>query len=329
MVPWMVLLPLAVAGDLKFSYPANLGPNDKPTLIVVPPRAVAELGVDCEVGDQTFSWSQANVAAGKQLKFSWERNTDIVHAECTVQVRFTDETAEAQVVGLDYSYGAPLKVDLSRATVDIKEHTLTVKVTSRVNTARIIGYGVGKQIIGEEEVAVNAGPGEITLPWVGDPSEVVLLDITVTAGSSWAGFTFSPWILDIPHEDVLFATDRWEIDAAEEWKLHNTLKQLQDVLARYGDMVPVKLYIAGCTDTVGDSGHNMDLSRNRARSIANWLRAHGYDKPIFYHGFGESLLAVQTGDGVDSPSNRRAVYIVSANPPPAGSGIPQVSWTPL
>jgi outer membrane protein OmpA-like peptidoglycan-associated protein len=107
------------------------------------------------------------------------------------------------------------------------------------------------------------------------------------------------------------------------------LKQLQDVLDKYGSVVPVKLYIAGCTDTVGDTAHNRDLSRRRARSIATWLRSNGYDMPIYYHGFGESLLAVRTGDGVDEGRNRRALYMVGANPPPAGSGIPSVQWTEL
>ena len=108
-----------------------------------------------------------------------------------------------------------------------------------------------------------------------------------------------------------------------------TLRQLQDVIDKYGDVVPVKLYIAGCTDTVGDPAHNRELSRKRARAIAVWLNGHGYDLPIYYHGFGESLLAIQTGDGVDMPANRRALYLVGAQPPPAGSGIPSVSWSSL
>ena len=91
----------------------------------------------------------------------------------------------------------------------------------------------------------------------------------------------------------------------------------------------MKLYIAGCTDTVGDASYNRDLSRRRAKSIAGWLRANGYDMPIYYYGFGEGLPAVRTGDGVDEPANRRALYLVGANPPPAGSGIPSVGWIEL
>ena len=74
----------------------------------------------------------------------------------------------------------------------------------------------------------------------------------------------------------------------------------------------------------------MRFAKGRSPSrIATWLRNHGYDKPIYYHGFGEGLLATPTGDGVDEPRNRRALYMVGANPPPAGSGVPSVGWTEL
>ena len=128
---------------------------------------------------------------------------------------------------------------------------------------------------------------------------------------------------------MLFASDSDVIAADQEWKLVKVLEQLNEVVAKYGSMVPVKLYIAGCTDTVGDAGHNSELSARRARSIGRWLKSHGYSGPIFTHGFGESLLAVQTGDGEDNILNRRALYLVGANPPPAGSGIPRVGWSPL
>ena len=54
-----------------------------------------------------------------------------------------------------------------------------------------------------------------------------------------------------------------------------------------------------------------------------------FSAPIFYYGFGEELLAVPTGDGVDEARNRRALYMVGANPPPAGSGVPTVGWRAL
>ena len=49
-------------------------------------------------------------------------------------------------------------------------------------------------------------------------------------------------------------------------------------------------------------------------------------EPIYYHGFGESILAIKTGDGVDEASNRRVLYIVTSDRP---SDLPSVSWKSL
>ena len=98
---------------------------------------------------------------------------------------------------------------------------------------------------------------------------------------------------------------------------------------KYGEVVPVKLFIAGCTDRVGDAGHNKALSTARAQAIAKWLRKNGYVQPIYYYGFGEGLPAVPTADGVEEVANRRVLYIVAANPPPSSSGIPSVNWKEL
>ena len=323
MLWWMTL---AHAADLDLGYTPNPGPDETPALYVTPSRAVDEMYVSCEVG-RTLEWTETGVAGGTKLTFEFPRSA--TQATCFLRVRFADGYVEEQTLPLSWSYASALSVDLSNASADVKEHTLTVQVTAPVTQATIVAYGAGKAELDRSVVEVGEGPGEITLPWVGDASDVVLLDVKVENDSAWAGFTFSPWFLDIPHEDVLFESNSDVIDADQEYKLEHTLKELNDVLEKYGDVVPVKLYIAGCTDTVGDAGGNKDLSRRRAKAIAKWLRTHGYSEPIYYHGFGEGLLAVPTGDGVDEQANRRALYLVGASPPPAGSGIPSVGWTAL
>ena len=320
----LLLLSTALGADLDFGYTPSVGPGETPELYVTPSRAVKELFVDCEPGGE---WKRQAVSGGTKLSFPLPRSA--TSAECLVRAEFDDGYLDETVIPLEWQVGGALTVDLSKARADVKEHTLTVEVTGYVERAEIVAYGEGKAELQRETVEVAAGPGEITLPWTGDPGEVVLLDVKVENSTAWAGFTFSPWFLDIPHDDVLFATDSDVIDPDQEWKLEQTLSDLNTVLAKYGEVVPVKLYIAGCTDTVGDASSNRDLSRRRARAIARWLRSHGYSEPIYYHGFGEGLLAVPTGDGVDEPSNRRALYLVGAAPPPAGSGIPSVSWTAL
>ena len=195
--------------------------------------------------------------------------------------------------------------------------------------AEVTAYGAHKVVLDQRTIQVNGGPGEVEIRWVGDPKDVVLLDVKLHGARAWTGFTYSPWMLDIPHDDVLFATGQASIPKDEEHKLASVLERLNDVIDKYGSVVPVKLYIGGCTDTVGTSASNDSLSQRRAQSIAAWFLDHGYTHPIFFHGFGERWLAVPTGDEVDSGTNRRAVYIVAANPPPQSGGIPYARWTSL
>lgn len=317
---------LAVDVDMGIQAP---GASEPPALVIAPKRPVAELHAVIEAGGKSYTFDHTNVGAGQQLVLAWDRNPAVTAAQASLRIVYQDGYVDELTVPIEYAYAGELAVDLSKASADLDAHTVTVRVSEPVERAEITVYGAKKAVISQTEAAIGAGPGTITIPWEGDPGEVVLLDVTLHGAAAWTGFTYSPWFLDIPHDDVLFDSNSDVIAASEEHKLHSTLRQLQDVIEKYGEVVPVKLYIAGCTDTVGDAGHNRDLSRRRAKAIATWLRTHGYDRPIFYHGFGEGLLAVSTGDGVDEVRNRRALYMVGANPPPAGSGVPRVSWTPL
>lgn len=319
----------ADAQDLEFGYVPQPGPGENPAFLVTPQRAIKSMYVSCEAGGRTYEFNRGALSPGKQQRFEWQRNTSVTEATCFVRAVYSDDYVDEVNIPIEYSYAAQLSVDLSRASADVKDKTLTVRVSAPVETADIVAYGARKAELDRRTVEIGAGPGSIEVPWVGEADEVVLLDVTLRSGGAWAGFTYSPWFLDIPHEDVLFESASHEIPPDQEYKLHHTLKELHEVLDKYGEIVPVKLYIAGCTDTVGDASYNKDLSQRRARSIAAWLRSHGYDMPIYYWGFGEGLPAVRTGDGVDEPRNRRALYLVGANPPPAGSGVPSVGWIEL
>lgn len=321
---------VAQAGDdLSFNATSAPGPGEQPAFLVTPAAAVDALVVEVTVGDKTFHFEKGALPAGKEVRFSWARDERVTEATALVRCDFADGHAEQFEVPLHWSYVGKLAVDLKGARADVEARTLTVRVSTPVDSADITAYGAGKAVLDQRTVDLSGGPGPVEIPWVGDPADVVLLDIVVHSGGAWAGFTYSPWFLNIPHDDVLFDTDKADIGASEAWKMEATLAELKDVLEKYGSVVPVKLYIGGCTDTRGDAAHNLDLSLRRARAIAAWLRGHGYDKPIYYHGFGESWLANPTGDEVDDPSNRRAVYMVGANPPPPGSGVPAVNWTAL
>ena len=320
----------ALAADLAFTFDQQLDAGERPSFTVTAPVPIAELQLVITAGGQSYKHTFVDVRPKLPYTFDWARDPSVTSADVHLLTTFADGNEEEMAVHLEYSYDGALSVDLDRASADLSRRLLVVPVTARVDEAEVVAYGARKVELERKTVRVAAGPGPIEIPWVGGGVEdVVLLEVTVRSGGAWASFTFSPWFLDSPHQDVLFDVDAATIRPAEEPKLLATLAQLREVLDKYGSVVPVQLYIAGCTDTVGDAGHNAELSRARARAIASWLRAHGYDRPIWYHGFGESLLAVPTPDGTDQAANRRALYLVGANPPPPESGVPEVRWTAL
>ena len=132
------------------------------------------------------------------------------------------------------------------------------------------------------------------------------------------GMQVTPFSIDIPHDDVEFASGKHAIKPPEEPKLRATLGHIHKALASHGTLLTLRLYIGGCTDTVGPKGSNQSLSERRARSIAAWFRKNGVDIPTFYKGYGEERLAVPTPDDTDEPRNRRAEYVLSSLSPPGG-----------
>ena len=143
----------------------------------------------------------------------------------------------------------------------------------------------------------------------------------------FGGVDLFPWRIDIPHEEVQFASAKHEIQANEEPKLTASLSDLQAALKKYGRFAKVSLFVAGHTDTVSDAASNQTLSERRARSIARWFRQHGVRVGIRYAGFGESQLAVETADDTDEKTNRRVEYIVAVEAPTVGGQ--GVRWKPL
>ena len=175
--------------------------------------------------------------------------------------------------------------------------------------------------------AFNLGLTEVTWETISDDIAVIQVD-----GLDVYGFTTQtklfPWSYDIPHEDVVFASNQSIIPSEEVYKLTDVQQEVSKVVAKYSQFAVVNLYVAGYTDTVGDAGHNLRLSTDRARSIGTWFKKSGFEGNIYYQGFGESVLAVPTADGIDEAANRRVMYVVAATPPKS-SAFPNAQWKAL
>ena len=75
------------------------------------------------------------------------------------------------------------------------------------------------------------------------------------------------------------------------------------------------IMIEGHTDTSGSASYNIGLSKRRADAVEGELRNSGYSNAsIVKSAKGESALAVQTGDGVKEPLNRRTEVVISLLP---------------
>ncbi|MCY4609396.1 MAG: OmpA family protein [bacterium] len=81
---------------------------------------------------------------------------------------------------------------------------------------------------------------------------------------------------------------------------------LGGVVAEAVRQQPSAIVISGHADTSGSILFNMDLSRERVDAVAAYMTQAGIDPSILaleWHG--EALPAVETGDGVRNPGNRR------------------------
>lgn len=216
----------------------------------------------------------------------------------------------------------PTDLDLAERKLRLRTNRPVVKVDISLMSDAGTPLGFSELEWGGEEVG---GAAPIDLDWTTQgPGNLMRIHLKAyDRDGFFGGVELFPWRIDIPHEEINFATGSAEITKPESEKLEKSYGLLADALARYGRFAKVRLFVAGHTDTVGDAASNRALSGDRARAIGRWFKKRGVKVPIQYAGFGEDLLAVKTPDETDEAKNRRAEYIVSVEAPPGGA------WRPL
>lgn len=219
------------------------------------------------------------------------------------------------------------QVPLDRFDLEGRQFVLTINRPADHVDYEVMGDD-GRQI-GSGTVAFSGEPPgtELIVPWEQRADNLMKITLRVHDTSGfWTELELIPWSVDIPHEEVHFATGSAVIEAAEQPKIDDAYQQLTEAVDRYGDLVNINLYIAGYTDTVGSRADNLELSEQRARSIARAFRQRGFEFPIYYQGFGEDVLATPTPDETDEIRNRRALYVLAAQPPLPSPQIPRDDW---
>ena len=117
--------------------------------------------------------------------------------------------------------------------------------------------------------------------------------------------------------DVLFDYDK----AALKPEAEQALKKVAVVLSQFPES---KITVEGYTDSKGTRATNMQLSRERAQSVKDWLARNGgvVAASISTKGFGEQypIAPNKNTDGSDNPVGRalnRRVSIIVEKPPAA------------
>ena len=305
-----------------------------PALVVLPQQALSSLDVSVDCGGVSASRSGAAVA-GERVELSLAVPVGAHQCSGGLSMRLSDGSEGEMPLSFAVEMFAALKLTVDRDAVDLDAHTLTATLDRDAARIDITAYGLEDVVLGSDSHALSAHPGgapisDLSWPMPDPTAEILRLEVRAqdTAGF-WTAVALFPWFYDIPHEDVVFASGEATIRPEYGVHLQAAMGEIQSVQTRYGEHAEINLYIGGFTDTVGSTASNRTLSRRRAKAIASWFKAAGFTAAVYYQGFGESGQAVATGDEVDEPANRRAAYIIAAEPPPISETLPGDQWERL
>ncbi|HHP7233562.1 MAG TPA: OmpA family protein [Desulfobacterales bacterium] len=106
---------------------------------------------------------------------------------------------------------------------------------------------------------------------------------------------------------LLFDVDKTELKP----QVQSELTELAGILNRYPD---TNIMLAGHTDATGPEDYNMELSRRRARSVADFLATQAVDPARFtVEGFGETQPVATNDTALGRAQNRRVEVAIWAN----------------
>ena len=302
-----------------------------PQLVVLPQVDIDLLTVRVACGGATGS-HQGPAKMGARIALDLDTSIGVHSCSGTLSIRF-DDGAEGQMpLSFEVQMLPQLGITAPKEQVDLEGHSLNVVLDRPAASVEVELFGLSGQAVGSASVEASgqAAGTPITVHWADPGEEVIRLVVTgKDQNGFWSQLELKPWFYEIPHEDVVFETGKSEIREQEAPKLQDTLVEINKVIQKYGAVVSVKLYVVGHTDTVGDSGGNLALSRHRAAAIARWFQGQGFTGEVYYQGVGEEGLAVGTADGVDEARNRRVVYILAADSPPFAGQNSASRWSQL
>ncbi len=323
---------LSFADPMSFEYSGQTDGNGKAFLVVKANQPLDDVEVVIQGDGQTIKKSIGSMKSQQSYKVTWSQRSGQAKYQLDVAGEGVEANFAFEIVKSKTRGGGKLgqfKVRSTREDV-IERQTAIFETTFDLTSYEYKIYDSDGDVMDSQTVpdGVKAGE-EIKIKWAVD-GEVFM--IFVRGEDEFGRFTeykLVLWAVEIPHTEINFDSGKFGVKTDEASKLDEAvavafheLVALDKVNKAVGANLVPKLYIVGYTDTVGPAGSNAKLSRNRAKSIAEYFRDKGFWAEIYYAGMGEKGLRVQTDDGVDEVRNRRALYLIGVQQPASGGQIP-------
>ncbi len=325
--------PTARAQQSQISVKPQFRAGEPIAITVTSPVAAARIEASLDHDGRPVQVTHGPARAGEHVQL---KLPGAGHYKGQIVTTFRDGNRNTVEVEFDAVVaGASMKIGYTNESFDAEAHRLTFTASRPAKHAELKVLGEdGKELATATADYDGERPGTpLAISWTpSHPGAVMTLELRVTAtDGARAGVRLVPWSISVPHKEVVFETGKWDIRKSEESKLDAAYQKIADEVGRARKAVPdvpVKLFIAGFTDTVGSNADNKKLSLERARAIAGWFRDRGLPLPTYYAGFGEEVLRVKTPDNTDSEANRRADYIVGFEEPMIARGV-HAPWMKL
>ena len=294
--------------------------KEEPSITLTTSRPIKSARLKVERNDgRRVTLSFGTIRAGHSKQVTLKAGKGRWKYEGTLQLHYRDGTAGELPVSFDVVVAEALGMQAPYERMKLEQGSIEIKLSRAADKCTYAVWTEGNKPIQGESTFGGAAAGEwLEVAWSPyTPNDVILridLECFDTDGFS-NGLELSPWRIEVPHDDVNFASGKWIIQESEYPKLQEAVEQIKTTIRRYSKVLRVQVFISGHTDSVGDSAYNQRLSEKRARSIAASFRKSGIRVPVFYVGYGEDGQAVQTADEQKEPRNRRARYIMAVHPP--------------
>ncbi len=329
----------AHAQPVRYTLQGDVPIGKKPSLVVTAGQAVTQLRIELARDDgKHFTITRPTLAKGKAVTLPvGDGASGVATYTGTLAVDVAGAGTWSGELIFTTTVRAPVMVTYDADHLDLVKHVLQFKLSRPAASAALTVIGEdGTELATSTATYAKPDPTDwLAITWKPKAATPVMqLKLRVVGADGIAtNVELIPWSVTIDHEDVVFATDSAVIVATEAAKLDASLAAITAIHERTAKRMPLRLYVAGHTDTVGASPKNRKLSLARARAIATYFRAHGLALPIAVAGYGEDVPRVPTADGTDEPRNRRADYVIgpaSGAPPFKGPYLQaQASWQPI